>query len=260
MGCPSRTTRFSTCIASRMHRRTVSLFASSPATRSFIWRTPRVSFRASMLITFPRCRMTSASRCLVAACAAACLIFGAGCEYLRQDMANQPKNKPLSPSPFFEDGRSERPLVENTVARGSLANDELFVSKDSNNFPLPVNLELLERGQERYKIFCTPCHGLQGDGNGMVAMRGMKPPPSYHQDRLRQAPNGYYYDNITNGFGQMLGYSAQIPPRDRWAIIAYIRALQLSRNAKVADLPAELREKLNQIGSSGSKAGATKDS
>ena len=204
--------------------------------------------------------MTNTSRILVSVCAAACLIFGAGCEYLKQDMANQPKERPLAPSPFFEDGRSERPLVENTVARCSLANDELFVPKDSNTFPLPVDAKLLERGEERYKIFCTPCHGLQGDGNGMVAMRGMKQPPTYHQDRLRQAPNGYFYDNITNGFGQMLGYSAQIPPRDRWAIIAYIRALQLSRNAKVADLPAELREKLNQSEAPAAKPSVTKDS
>jgi len=202
--------------------------------------------------------MTNTSRVLVAACAAACFLFAGGCEYLKQDMANQPKNRPLAPSSFFEDGRSERPLVENTVARGSLANDELFVPKDSNSFPLPVNLALLERGEERYKIFCSPCHGLQGDGNGMVAMRGMKPPPTYHQDRLRLAPNGYFYDNITNGFGQMLGYSAQIPPRDRWAIIAYIRALQLSRNAKGADLPAELREKLNSSGIAGDIPGGAK--
>jgi len=206
--------------------------------------------------------MTDTSRCLIAAFAAACFFLAGGCDYLRQDMANQPKNKALSPSPFFEDGRSERPLVENTVARGSLANDALFVSKDSNAFPLPVDLTLLNRGEERYKIFCSPCHGLQGDGNGMVVMRGMKRPPSYHQDRLRQAPNGYVYDVMTNGFGQMLGYSAQIPPRDRWAIIAYIRALQLSRNAKATDLPAELREKLNQGGSSTTKpeAGNAKDS
>jgi hypothetical protein len=188
--------------------------------------------------------MINTSRFLATACAAACLVFAAGCQYLRQDMADQPKNRPLSPSEFFADGRSERPLVENTVARGSLANDELFVPKDSNDFPLPVNLDLLKRGEERYKIFCSPCHGLQGDGNGMIAMRGMKHPPSYHQDRLRQAPNGYFYDNITNGFGAMYGYSAQIPPRDRWAIIAYIRALQFSRNAKVSELPSELREKL----------------
>jgi mono/diheme cytochrome c family protein len=110
---------------------------------------------------------------------------------------------------------------------------------------VPLNLELLERGQERYNIFCSPCHGQQGDGSGMVAMRGMKHPPSYHQDRLRHVPNGYVYDIITNGFGQMLGYSAQIPPRDRWAIIAYLRALQLSRDARVSQLPSELREKLN---------------
>lgn len=199
--------------------------------------------------------MTSTSRLLVLVSAAACLFFCAGCRYLRQDMADQPKNKPLSPSEFFDDGRSERPLVENTVARGSLADDELFVPKDSNNFPLSVNQELLNRGEDRYKIFCTPCHGLQGDGNGMVAMRGMKHPPSFHQDRLRQAPNGYFYDNITNGFGAMYGYSAQIPPRDRWAIIAYVRALQLSRNAKVSDLPGELSQKLNQGGSTTASPG-----
>src|SRR6266481_1081091 len=210
--------------------------------------------------TSPRCPMISTSRRLIAFCAGACFFFTGGCDYLKQDMANQPKNKAFSPSLFFEDGRSERSLVENTVARGSLANDELFVPKDSNNFPLPLNPALLERGEERYKIFCTPCHGLQGDGNGMVAMRGMKRPPSYHQDRLRQAPNGYVYDVMTNGFGQMLGYSAQIPPRDRWTIIAYVRALQLSRNAKAADLPAELRDKLNQGGSSGEKQGGEKQS
>lgn len=192
--------------------------------------------------------MTSASRLFPMACAATLLFFSGGCRYLKQDMANQPKTLPFSPSDFFEDGRSERPLLENTVARGSIADDALFVPKDSNALPLPVNKELLERGQERYKIFCTPCHGLQGDGNGMISMRGMKHPPSFHQDRLRQAPNGYFFDNITNGFGAMYGYSAQIPPRDRWAIIAYVRALQLSRNARVADLPSELREKLNQSG------------
>ncbi len=212
--------------------------------------------------------MTNTSRLLITACAAAFAVFAAGCQYLKQDMANQPKNRPLSPSDFFADGRSQRPPVENTVAHGSIADDELFVPKESNKFPVPVNRELLERGEERYRIFCSPCHGLQGDGNGMVVMRGMKHPPSYHQDRLRQAPNGYIYDVMTNGFGQMLGYSAQVPPRDRWAIIAYLRALQLSRNAKAADLPAELREKLNQGGSSSAKpdrdhkqeTGSTKDS
>ena len=193
--------------------------------------------------------MTSSLRLFASVCAAALALSLAACNPIRQDMANQPKNRPLSPSDFFADGRSERPLVENTVAHGSIANDELVISKESNAFPLKLDAQLLERGQQRYGIFCSPCHGLQGDGNGMAATRGMKHPPSYHQDRLRNSPNGYYFDVVTNGFGGMLGYSAQIPPADRWAIVAYIRALQLSRNAKAADLPAELRQKLEQGGS-----------
>ena len=179
---------------------------------------------------------------------AATLFMIAGCEHLHQDMGNQPKNKPLSPSDFFADGRSVRTPVENTVPRSSLDNDQLIVTKESTMFPVPINEALLERGQERYRIFCSPCHGIQGDGNGMIVMRGIKRPPTYHQDRLRQAPNGYFYDVITNGFGQMYNYAAQVPPRDRWAIVAYVRALQLSRNARVADLPAEVREKLNSGG------------
>jgi hypothetical protein len=181
-------------------------------------------------------------------CIAATLFMIAGCDHLHQDMGNQPKNKPLSPSDFFADGRSVRTPVENTVSRSSLDNDQLIVTKESTLFPLPINEALLERGQERYRIFCSPCHGIQGDGNGMIVMRGMKRPPSYHADRLRQAPNGYFYDVITNGFGQMYNYAAQVPPRDRWAIVAYVRALQLSRNARVSDLPAEVREKLNSGG------------
>ena len=169
----------------------------------------------------------------------------AGCDNtLRQDMANQPRIDPLAPSTFFDDGRSERPIIDNTVARGSIENDSLYEPKDSNAFPLPLTKELLVRGKERYEIFCTPCHGIQGDGQGMVAMRGMKHPPSYHQDRLRAEPNGYYFDVVTNGFGAMYGYASQIPPKDRWAIIAYVRALELSRNAPVGELPDGLREKL----------------
>ena len=174
-------------------------------------------------------------------CAAA---FGGCGDTLRQDMANQPRLNPLSPAPIFQDGRSERPIIDNTVARGALDEDALYVPKDSNAFPLSLTKELLERGQDRYNIFCSPCHGLQGDGQGMVTMRGMKHPPSYHQERLRNEPSGYFYDVVTNGFGAMNGYSAQLTPRDRWAIVAYVRALQLSRDAHVGDLPANLREKL----------------
>jgi Cytochrome C oxidase, cbb3-type, subunit III len=177
--------------------------------------------------------------------AACCALAISGCDYsLRQDMANQPYNRPLSPSDFFTDGRSERPLLENTVAHGAVGNDVYNVAKDYAGYPLPVNEKFLQRGQERYKIFCSPCHGLQGDGNGMAVVRGMKHPPSYHIDRLRQAPNGYFYDVVSNGFGAMYGYSERIPPSDRWAIIAYVRALQLSRNAKTGELPESLRQKL----------------
>ena len=178
------------------------------------------------------------------------LLFLSGCgNTLRQDMANQPRQNPLSPSDFFQDGRSERPLVENTVVRGSIEDDKLAVPKESNVYPLPLTMALLERGQDRYKIFCSPCHGLQGDGQGMVTLRGMKHPPSYHQERLRNVPNGYLYDVIVNGFGAMNGYSAQLTPPDRWAIVAYVRALQVSRNAHVAELPENLREKLMAGGS-----------
>jgi len=188
---------------------------------------------------------------------AVCLMALSGCDMaLRQDMADQPKNRPQSPSDFFADGRSERPLVENTVAHGAIENDVYNVSKDYAGFPILVDEKLLERGEDRYQVFCSPCHGLQGDGNGMVAMRGMKHPPSYHLDRLRQAPNGYFYDVMSNGFGAMYSYAERIAPRDRWAIIAYVRALQLSRNAKAADLPESLRQKLN----SGSESpGGTKE-
>jgi len=190
------------------------------------------------------------SRSFLIAAACLCVLGAAGCgNTLRQDMANQPRLNTLSPAPIFADGRSERPIIENTVARGSIEDDTLFVPKESNAFPLPVTAELMSRGQDRYKIFCSPCHGLQGDGNGLVTLRGMKHPPSYHQDRLRNEPNGYFYDVIANGFGAMNGYSAQLNPRDRWAIVAYVRALQVSRNAHVADLPANLKEKLMAGGS-----------
>jgi mono/diheme cytochrome c family protein len=186
--------------------------------------------------------------------AALCALSLGGCdEAIRQDMANQPKNRPESPSNFFADGRSARPLVENTVARGSIENDVYNVPKDFAGFPPAVKLDekLLHRGEDRYKIFCAPCHGLQGNGEGLIAMRGMKHPPSYHLERLQKAPEGYFFDVTSNGFGAMYGYSERITPADRWAIIAYIRALQLSRGAKVADLPADLRQKLGQAATSG---------
>lgn len=178
-----------------------------------------------------------------------CAVLLTGC---RRDMQDQPKYKPYRESAFFGDGKSARPLIEGTVARGLLKEDSQFYTGKTGpepaayvtGFPLPVTEELLDRGQERFNINCSPCHGLLGDGEGMVAKRGFRHPPSYHIDRLRNAPPGYFFDVMTNGFGAMPDYAAQITPPDRWAIVAYIRALQLSQNATLADVPAEEREHL----------------
>ena len=162
----------------------------------------------------------------------------------RIDMHVQPKQNPLSRSDFFPDQRSERPPVEGTVARGELRADTYFYtgkigSSPADYMPFPVTKEVLERGRERYNIYCAPCHSQLGDGNGFIPSRGFaRKPPSYHIPRLQKAPLGYFYDVISNGFGIMPDYASQIPPRDRWNIVAYIRALQLSQNATKADLPA----------------------
>ena len=161
----------------------------------------------------------------------------------RLDMHVQPRYNPLAKSDFFPDQRAARPPVEGTVARGDERADSYFYTgKIGNNpsdyMPFPVTREVLARGRERYDIYCAPCHSRVGDGNGFVPTRGFaRKPPSYHIDRLRKAPLGYFYDVMTNGFGIMLDYSAQIPPHDRWCIAAYIRALQLSQNATAADVP-----------------------
>jgi hypothetical protein len=162
----------------------------------------------------------------------------------RIDMHVQPRQNPLSRSDFFTDQRSERPPVEGTVARGQLHEDTYFYTgKTGNNpgdyMPFPVTKEVLQRGRERYNIYCAPCHSEVGDGNGFVPSRGFaRKPPSFHIARLQKAPLGYFYEVITNGFGIMPDYASQIPPRDRWNIVAYVRALQLSQNATRADVPA----------------------
>jgi len=167
--------------------------------------------------------------------------LSAGC---RLDMHVQPRENPLSRSDFFADQRSERPPVEGTVARGQLHEDTYFYTgKIGNNpgdvMPFPVTMQVLERGRERYDIFCAPCHSRVGDGNGFVPSRGFaRKPPSYHIPRLQKAPVGYFFDVITNGFGIMPDYASQIPTRDRWDIVAYVRALQLSQDATMADVPA----------------------
>jgi hypothetical protein len=175
---------------------------------------------------------------------ALCLVWLTGCQ---QEMANQPRYKPLAASPFFEDGRSARDLVSGTVARGQLHLEEpLYTGRDKGeevtDLPLPLTHELLARGRERYNIYCTPCHDHVGTGHGMIVQRGYPHPPSFHIPRLRQAPIGHFFVVMSTGYGAMPAYEQQVPPQDRWAIAAYIRTLQLSQYAPVADLPAEVRQ------------------
>jgi mono/diheme cytochrome c family protein len=174
------------------------------------------------------------------------LLTTVGC---RQDMHDQPKYTAYKPSDFFADRRSARPVVEGTIPQGHLNEDELLHSgrvggQPATVFPFTVDDALMRRGRERYDIFCSPCHGLTGEGDGMVVQRGYRRPPSFHVDRLRQAPPGHVFDVITNGFGAMPDYVAQIPVRDRWAIAAYMRALQLSQNATVAQLSPDAQGRL----------------
>lgn len=185
----------------------------------------------------------------------------AGCG-VRSDMQDQPRYKVYKKSDFFTDGRSSRDFVEGTVARGQLHADKGFYTGKIDNpnpnaqaetttdasgntlvstfpnaideFPLPVTKELVDRGQDRYNIYCIVCHGPLGNGDGMIVRRGFPQPPTYHDDRLRNAPVGHFYDVMTNGWGKMNSYSSVLQPADRWAIVAYIRALQVTQNPDVA--------------------------
>jgi mono/diheme cytochrome c family protein len=203
---------------------------------------------------------------LLAVSAAGLLL--AGC---RQDMHDQPKFKPLGETGFYADKRESRPLLANTVARGDLrdGDPEFYTGKtgkdgkdDVEVFPIAVTQEFIERGHQRFDVFCSPCHGRLGNGMGMIVRRGFKQPPSYHIERLRTAPVGHFYDVITNGYGAMYNYAAQVTPRDRWAIVSYIRALQYSQNVKVTDLSADARAKLPSLTGGAppaAKTGATKE-
>jgi len=172
----------------------------------------------------------------------------------RQDMHDQPKYIALRPSSFFGDGRSARPLPDNTIARGHLDEDRVFYTgrdasgKLVSEFPIPITREVLLRGQERFNVYCTPCHDQTGSGNGMVTQRGFRHPPSYHTERLIQMPVGHFFDVITNGLGAMQDYSMQVKPVDRWAIAAYIRVLQLSQSATINDVPTAARAQMTQGG------------
>jgi mono/diheme cytochrome c family protein len=170
----------------------------------------------------------------------------------RQDMQDQPKYKPLGANGFFADGRDARPIPAGTIARDELDDTDSFHTGEGNGafldaVPLKIDSNLLHRGQERFNIYCSPCHGRTGDGNGMVAQRGVKIPANFQTDRLREVPPGYIYQVIKNGYGAMGDYGDQIPVRDRWAIVAYVRALQLSRDASLNDVPANQREHLISV-------------
>jgi mono/diheme cytochrome c family protein len=178
-------------------------------------------------------------------------LLAAGC---RRDMQDQPKYPPLRRSAFFADGRSARPLVPGTVAREHRSGDTLVATGRAGtefvrDVPVAITRDLLARGRERYDIHCSPCHDRVGNGDGMIVRRGFRRPPSFHDARLRQAPAGYVFDVITRGFGVMPAYAVQVPGADRWAIVAYIRALQLSQNATLADVPESERAALEGDGS-----------
>jgi len=193
--------------------------------------TPTLGIRASKFL-----------RVVAVAAAIAASLLAVGC-VTRIDMHDQPKMKPLRENDFYADRRGSRPVVEGTVARGQLKEDSAFYTGKVNGqyvaeFPFPITAPVLERGRERFNVYCSPCHSRLGDGNGMIVQRGFKRPPTYHSDRLRQKPIGYFFDVETNGMGSMAEYASQVPARDRWAIAAYIRVLQLSQNASRADVPA----------------------
>ena len=190
--------------------------------------------------------LVSAHSAVSAFIAVLLVVAGSAC---RQDMHDQPKYVPLRQSTFFNDARSARPVVEGTVARGQLHDDELMYTGKVNGvdaamFPMRIDAAVMARGQQRFNIYCSPCHGRTGQGDGMVVRRGYRRPPSLHQDRLRDAPVGHFFDVMTNGFGAMPDYAAQIKVEDRWAIVAYIRALQLSEHATLADVPAVDRSRI----------------
>jgi hypothetical protein len=176
-----------------------------------------------------------------------CLALITGCAL---DMRHQPRYEAFEESAFFEDNLSARPPVADTVARGQLRNDEHLYTGQVNgdfaqSFPFTVTLEVLERGRERYDIFCAPCHGRVGDGQGIIVEYGLREPPSFHTPELREKASGYYFDLITRGTRVMPSYASRIRPEDRWAIVAYIRALQLSQNADLSDVPPQEVPNLN---------------
>jgi mono/diheme cytochrome c family protein len=201
-----------------------------------------------------------------------CLCCLAACEKAKQDMYDQPKYKPFRRSELFADGNSSRPLPENSVlyskgpfagtSSGRIGSDEVsedLAASNAKSNPYPVTMQLLRRGQNRYEIYCMPCHSPAGDGDGLIARRGFPHPPSYHSDRLRQAPDRHIFDVISNGYGIMYSYADRVAPPDRWAIVAYIRVLQLSQHADAKKLPPDARQKLASAAQANGQANDTNE-
>lgn len=201
-------------------------------------------------------------RGLAAACAAGTVALVSGC---RQDMHNQPKFYPQRGSDFYTDGRSVRPQVENTVARNQQRENAYFYTgfvngKEGDGLPFPVSMTVLERGQQSYNVYCTPCHSRVGNGAGMIVQRGYAAAGNFHTARLEAAPLGHFFNVISNGYGAMPDYSAQLTPQDRWAVVAYIRALQLSQKATATDVGSAHVEPLSAISErNGFSAGFAED-
>jgi Cytochrome C oxidase, cbb3-type, subunit III len=224
------------------HQRRISHFLTVTKSRSFGYRL-RMTLRHSL--SWKRVKVSGLNLWLPVWIAVGLAVV-IGCQ---QKMADQPRYEPLSHSTFFGDDRAARPLVEGTVARGQLRGDEpSYTGKEGeklvDTFPFPVTLAVLERGEQRFNIFCSPCHDRVGSGQGMIVRRGYRAPPSFHIDRLRQSPAGHFFEVMSKGFGVMPDYAQQIRPEDRWAIAAYIRALQLSQHATLAEVPEDQRQKL----------------
>lgn len=198
-----------------------------------------ISFQPSVLRQRHRIRAGAGLAALTA------LFFIAGC---RQDMHDQPKMNPQRGSQFFADGRGARPQVVNTVARGQLNEDSYYYTgvvqgangyrEEKDQLPFPVTMQVLKRGEERFNVYCTPCHSRVGNGEGMIVMRGYRPAGNFHTARMMSAPLGHFFYVMTNGYGAMPEYASQIPTQDRWAIVAYIKALQLSQHAQESDAAA----------------------
>src|SRR5580698_7165848 len=248
--CRRSITRFSTLPTFVLARRWInSFFAWRQTIPSSRWSKRAPSWKASGRLRWWRWSINPMNRIRTARGCSRLFVLGLAalaCAGCRQDMQNQPKFIPQRSTTFFADGRSVRPQVAHTVARGQLDENTFFLTglidgKEADALPFPVSMQVLARGQERYNIYCTPCHSRVGNGAGMIVQRGYKPAGNFHSARILAEPLGHYFYVMTNGYGAMPDYSSQLPPADRWAVASYIRALQVSQNARESEVPSGMQ-------------------